>query len=316
MRYMVLFIASTQAESDAFFTEIHHYQWKPTDPPHTMDILALHPTLHSNRNGIWQWSNGHLTAAPLVTSSASTWRGQLEDLLDHVPAGPFDGFLYSGHASGIALGRWIRNGSPFFLTRKLIDLFQARRLTFPVLFFQSCYMGTLPALLECHRISPWVVADPGYSAWESLTATRAFWNPTRHKGTWLRACVTEYARRYPASSCYQVFDVSDVPHLLQHVKGMNPLQWDWAPRWRLSSYDPSTYDWISVVEHAEEKGEKERKLLSLLKRMMRYSHPCRKKKGPSLPYGRIRHMEHRYEGSSWWSWWKSVQPQSVPGTHA
>jgi len=316
LTYFCLFIASRQEESDEFFKEIRQYKWTIHDRRHTFYYIAFHPTIHSPRNGIWKWQDGVLEG-PLFSSHAETWDGMLRSCLRHLltlHTSPFDGFIYSGHGGAVNIGRWVRDSSAFFKWCDVIALFEKHHLTFPVMIFNSCYMGSFLSLLECERITSWVAADPGYSCWKSLTTTRAFWKRSRAIGSWLQDATIEYGKQYNECKyhCFMVFDVQVVSPLFHEMKKTEPLLWNWVSP--VTSYDRSSYDLLSLLEHTKNRSIHDDKMIRLIQRMMRFSPTCVYKKGPSIQLGRILHMEHRYDGSRWWDFWKTVNPYSVNGT--
>ena len=308
LTYLCLYIAHNKKESDYFFTEIENYQWTPHDTPHTIYYIALHSTIHSRRNGVWKWQDGILEG-PLYQSSAKNWNSIFQSCLRHLLPKHFDGFIYSGHGGTVSIGSWFRNSSAFLKISNLISLFVKYNMTFPVMLFNSCYMGGLLSLLECNRITSWVAADPGYSGWESITNTSSFWKRSGAIGPWLSASVHEYAHRFPRCpyKCYMAFDLHVLPALFRELKKTDPMKWAWKKKYLLSSYDTSTYDILSVLKD-------EKKLVQLIHHMMRFSVTCDKKKGPSIQWGRITHMEYRYEGTIWWDYWKNINTCTVSST--
>ena len=320
LTYLSLCIAGSREESDDFFKEIKRYQWTPSDRPHTFYYISLHATIHSSRNGIWKWEDGVLEG-PLFQSSAATWDGILRSCLRHLLSNycsEFDGFIYSGHGGAINVGRWIRNSSAFFKVCDLVSLFEEHRLHFPVMFFNACYMGSFLSLLEFERIASWAVADPGYSCWESLTATRSFWKRHGNVGSWLSSCTKEYRSRYIRCNykCSMVFDLGVMLSLFREMKQTNPMNWTWSNQTRLTAYDPSTHDLLTLLDQITNPTVHESAMIRLIHRMMRYSPVCNYKKGPSIQWGRITHMEDRYNGSRWWSFWKTVNLRTMVATQS
>jgi hypothetical protein len=325
LTYFCLYIASYREESEYFFTEIKKYRWNPTCISHTIYIIALHPTVYSPHNGVWKWNDGILEHLFLpqrrMRNATSEWipilRESIEFMLEQFQK-PFDGFLYSGHGGGVTIGKWYRNKSPYFKLCDLISIFIEYNLTFSVMIFNSCYMGSFISLLECNRITNWVVADPGYNAWESITTTNIFWKRTEHIGSWLSSCVLEHRNRHPAwkYKCYTVFDLHVLPELFLEMKQTAPMTWAWKRDYVLSPYhDSSTYDLYSILVHMCDPTIHEQRMIQLLQHMMRYSHLCKRKRGPSIQWGRITHMEDRYENSIWWKFWKNVNIRTVFDGH-
>jgi hypothetical protein len=318
LTYLSLCIASNQKESDDFFKEIRKYKWTPAHRPHTIYYISLHTTVRSPHNGIWKWQDGVLEG-PLFKSSAETWNGILRGCLRHLLAtytSAFDGLLYSGHGGAVHVGRWIRNSSAFFKMCDLVSLFEEHRLRFPVMCFNACYMGSFLSLLECERITPWVAADPGYAEWESMTATTSFWKRSGPVGPWLQSVTNEYGKRYPhyAYKCYMVFDLHVMPALFREMKQTNPMHWNWSRDSLMSSYDVSSHDLLTLLKQTPDLTVHESEMVRLIHHMMRYSPTTKHKKGPSIPWGRITHMEDRYDGSRWWSFWKSVNRRTMMET--
>lgn len=316
LTYFCLYIASYRKESEYFFTEIKKYRWNSFCRPHTIYFIALHSTIRSPLNGVWKWSNGELEQLSQI--SEQTWTHILEDcikfMIKQFPR-PFDGFLYCGHGGGVSIGRWYRNRSPYFKICDLISIFIKYNVSFPVMFFNSCYMGSFLSLLECNRITNWVVADPGYNAWESITSTNTFWKRTQDIGLWISACITEHHEQYIKWNykCYMVFDLCVLSELFLEMKQtINPMKWAWRREYLLSPYhDSSTYDLYSILKNMHKPTVHEKNMIWLIQRMMRYSHPCKRKNGPSIQWGRYAYMKDRYEGTIWWKFWKTVNLRIV-----
>jgi hypothetical protein len=322
--YFCLYIASNREESKHFFVEIEKYHWNKTFNPHTIYFIALHSTVRSPLNGVWKWQDGVLEQLLRIKGHKhSEWTHILQECIKFIikqfPR-PFDGLIYSGHGGGVSIGKWYRNGSPYFKLCDVISIFVEHNLTFPFMFFNSCYMGSFLSLLEYSRITNWVAADPGYNAWESITTTNTFWKRTKDIdiGLWMSACVTEYHEQHSIWNykCYMIFDLHDIPELFREMKQTKPMKWAWKRKYILSYYhDSSTYDLYSILENMNDPTIHERNMIRLIRHMMRYSHLCERKKGPSIQWGRFAYMEDRYVGSLWWEFWKNVNTQTVFDGH-
>jgi hypothetical protein len=282
LNYLCLFIASTPEESYHFFTEMYKYKWTIQDRPHTFYYIALHPTIQSPHNGIWKWQDG-VVEGHLFSSCEETWDSILRACLYYLlNTLPFDGFIYSGYSDGVHIGHLNHNSSAVFQWCDIISLFQECALTFPVMILQSCYMGSLVSLLECERITPWVIADPGYSYWKSLTRTCAFWKRSRTIGTWLQASVIEYVKQYNSHNyhCYMVFDMRVLLPLIHEMKQTNPFTWAWITS--DTTYDTFSFDLLFLLERTKNPTRYDEKMIRLIHRMMRFSPTYVYKKGPSI----------------------------------
>jgi hypothetical protein len=84
--------------------------------------------------------------------------------------------------------------------------------------------------------------------------------------------------------------------------------------------DPRSFEfWMrmyrcGLVQNDQLRSFDESEMVRLIRHMMRYSPTTKHKKGPSIPWGRITHMEDRYDGSRWWSFWKSVNRRTMMET--
>ena len=322
LTYLCLAISSQKEDSSNFFD--HEITWEEgNSTSHKLYIISLQPTIHSKYNGVWIWEDGEKKQVFRVRHK--NWEIILRDCLTYIcnRFSQFDGFIYSGHSGTVNVGSWFRDHSPFFKLSDLISIFIEYQLTFPVMVFSSCYMGGWISLLEYSRITQWVCADPGYSSWNGITATSMFWKRKKSTpiGMWLQQAVTEYHKRYPKDryKCYMVFDIRYVEPIFKQMKRVQPMEWAWKPRNRLSIHDKTTYDLYSVLTDNEtEQNQYVKKMTQYIQKMMRYSiFNCSKdnKKGPSIQWGRIRHVEDRYEGTRWWDHWKDVNTKTIAFKH-
>jgi hypothetical protein len=324
--YFCLYIASYREETEYFFEEIEKYCWKPSFIPHTIYFISLNPTIYSPHNGVWKWEDGELEQLfqpqRRKRNSTTEWTPILRECIEFILKqfhGTFDGFIYSGHGGGVTIGKWYRNKGPYFKLCDMISVFMEYHLSFPVMFFNSCYMGSFLSLLECNRITNWMVADPGYNAGASITTTDTFWRQKDYLdiGSWISDCVIEYHKKHCMWNykCFMIFDLHVLPDLFQEMKQTDPMKWEWKRKYLLSKNDSSTFDLYSILKHMHKKTIHEQNMMKLIRYMMRYSQLCKRKRGPSIQWGRFLHMKDRYEGTIWWEFWKTVNLRTVYDGH-
>uniref|UniRef100_A0A6C0KI80 Peptidase C13 family protein n=1 Tax=viral metagenome TaxID=1070528 RepID=A0A6C0KI80_9ZZZZ len=316
LTYLCLTIASEKKDSMSFFK--HEIKWDKNSTPHTMYNILLQPTINSPNNGVWIWENSE--KIHMMRPVSRDWNLMLRECLDYIVnlCDRFDGFIYSGHGGTINVGSWFRDYTPFFKICDLISIFENYHLSFPVMIFSSCYMGGFITLLECSRITKWVCADPGYTGYDGITATTSFWGRRKRGkiGKWLSEVISDYHKRYPTPKykCYMAFDVGYIQPLFGEMKKTNPMEWGWEGH-RVSNYDKTTYDLYSVlIDDNTQKTKPVTKMISYCKKMMRYSKNSPytiNKKGPSIQWGRVRHVQDRYEGTMWWDFWKTINLKTV-----
>jgi hypothetical protein len=127
-------------------------------------IIRFGPTLTSWASLWFVQDNGRKTLlAETKCHGADSVVACIEQLLSAIPKHiSFDAFVYSGHGSSFALGRWKKTKAPFLTITELVQ-HVLRRIKVPVVIFDTCYGGSLSCLAELPKLVKHVVASPSFS---------------------------------------------------------------------------------------------------------------------------------------------------------